>query len=69
MARKPPALAKITQPRLHDVLARTRLFDAIDAALQRPVVWLAAQPGAGKTTLVASWLQAHGKARSGTLWY
>ena len=70
MARKPPPLAKITQPRLHDVLPRTRLFGAIDAALQRPVVWLSAQPGAGKTTLVASYLQAHDKDRSGaTLWY
>ena len=66
MARKPLALAKITQPRLHDVLARTRLFDAIDGALQRPVVWLAAQPGAGKTTLAASWLQA--RKRPG-IWY
>jgi LuxR family maltose regulon positive regulatory protein len=70
MARKPPPLAKITQPRLHDVLARTRLFGTIDAALQRSVVWLSAQPGAGKTTLVASYLQAHDKDRNGgTLWY
>jgi LuxR family transcriptional regulator, maltose regulon positive regulatory protein len=66
MARKPLALAKVTQPRLHDVLARTRLFDAIDAALQRPLLWLAAQPGAGKTTLVASYLQARKRS---ALWY
>ena len=59
-------MAKTTQPRRHDVLARTRLFDAIDAALQRPVVWLSAQPGAGKTTLVASYL--HARKRHG-LWY
>jgi LuxR family transcriptional regulator, maltose regulon positive regulatory protein len=66
MVRKPPALAKITPPRLHDVLARTRLFDALDTALKRPVVWLCAQPGAGKTTLAASYLQA--RKRHG-LWY
>src|SRR5512139_2171212 len=66
MARKPPALAKITPPRLHDVLARTRLFEALDAALQRPVAWLSAQPGAGKTTLVATYLQARARR---ALWY
>jgi hypothetical protein len=66
MARKPPALAKITPPRLHDVLARTRLFDALDAALQPPVAWLSAQPGAGKTTLVATYLQARTRR---VLWY
>jgi LuxR family maltose regulon positive regulatory protein len=70
MARKPLALAKITPPRLHDVLPRTRLFDVLGTALQRPVVWLSAQPGAGKTTLVASYLQSHGAGRQRrTLWY
>jgi len=66
MARKPVALAKISPPRLHDVLARTRLFGLLDKALQRPVVWLCAQPGAGKTTLVASYLEA--RKRPG-IWY
>lgn len=66
MARKPVALAKISRPRLHDVLARTRLYGALDKALRRPVVWLCAQPGAGKTTLVASHLEA--RKRPG-IWY
>src|SRR5687767_11416995 len=70
MARKTPALAKITPPRLHDVLARTRLLGTLDTALQRPVVWLSAQPGAGKTTLIASYLQARNSdRRARTLWY
>lgn len=66
MARQQLPLAKISPPRLHDVLARPRLFDALDAALQRPVAWLCAQPGAGKTTLVASWLR---ERRRDGIWY
>jgi ATP/maltotriose-dependent transcriptional regulator MalT/DNA-binding SARP family transcriptional activator len=66
MANKKLALAKISRPRLHDVLARTRLFGVLDKAARRPVVWLCAQPGAGKTTLVASYLEA--RKRPG-IWY
>ena len=66
MARKQVALAKISRPRLHDVLARTRLYGALDQACARSVAWLCAQPGAGKTTLVASFLQA--RKRTG-VWY
>ena len=66
MAQKQLTLAKLSPPRLHDVLPRTRLFDDLDDALQRPVAWLAAQPGAGKTTLVATYLQA--RKREGS-WY
>ncbi len=62
----PVKLAKLSRPRLHDVLPRTRLFGLLDEAVQRAVVWLAAQPGAGKTTLVASYLQAR---RRPVLWY
>jgi LuxR family transcriptional regulator, maltose regulon positive regulatory protein len=66
MAKKPVALAKISRPRLHDVLARTRLHGVLDKALKRPVVWLCAQPGAGKTTLVASHLEA---SKRPEVWY
>jgi LuxR family maltose regulon positive regulatory protein len=66
MSRKQLALAKISRPRLHDVLPRTRLFGLLDKAVKRPVVWLCAQPGAGKTTLVASHLEA--RKRAG-VWY
>lgn len=60
------ALAKLSPPRLHDVLARKRLDGLLDEAAQRPVVWLCAQPGAGKTTLAASWLQSRKRP---LLWY
>ena len=66
MSNQHGALAKLSRPRLHDVLARTRLFELLDAALRRPVAWLSAHPGAGKTTLVASYLQA--RKRDG-IWY
>ena len=66
MANQQGALAKLSRPRLHDVLARTRLFDQLDHALQRPVAWLCAQPGAGKTALVASYLDAR---KRGGIWY
>jgi len=50
--------AKLTPPRLEGVLVRQRLFEALERARARPIVWITAPPGAGKTTLVGSYLQA-----------
>ena len=58
MAARTPALAKLTRPKLYDALPRPRLFALLDEAAKRPIVWLCAPPGAGKSTLVASWLEA-----------
>lgn len=53
-----PALAKLTRPKLHQVVSRERLFARLDACRERPLVWVVGPPGAGKTSLVASWLSA-----------
>src|SRR2546430_17080454 len=63
-ARSP--LAKLTPPKLYDALPRPRLFALLDEAAKRPIVWVCAPPGSGKTTLVASYLEAR---RLRHLWY
>ncbi len=59
-------LTKITPPKLSAVYHRERLFKLLDEARRRPVVWICGLPGAGKTTLAASYLQARALC---TLWY
>ena len=48
------------------VVERNRLFRQLDRAREDPVVWIAAPPGEGKTTLVASYLRARPLK---ALWY
>jgi ATP/maltotriose-dependent transcriptional regulator MalT/DNA-binding SARP family transcriptional activator len=60
------SLGKTTRPTLAGVLPRDRLFRLLDRARERPVVWVTSPPGAGKTTLIASYLERR-KLRS--LWY
>lgn len=50
-------LAKISPPRLGDYYVRQRLFESLDNARKRPVIWISAPAGAGKTTLVKSYLE------------
>jgi DNA-binding SARP family transcriptional activator len=59
-------LAKLTRPRARGALARPRLFRLLDRERHRRVTWIWGPPGAGKTTLAASYLGAR-EVRA--LWY
>jgi len=52
------ALAKLNAPQLPDAYARERLYALLDVAQAPAALWVCAPPGAGKTTLVASWIAA-----------
>ena len=61
-----PELAKLSRPRVYRVSPRERLFRLLDERREHPAVWLAGAPGAGKTVLVASYLEAR---RLTGIWY
>jgi DNA-binding SARP family transcriptional activator len=50
------APAKITNPGISGILPRNRLFELLDTCLERPVTWISAPAGSGKTTLAESYL-------------
>lgn len=71
MSRRPAvhalsALGKLSPPRLGRAFDRHRLFAALDALAECPGIWIAAPPGAGKTTLIATWLKARSRRM---LWF
>lgn len=57
-ALRPPPLGKLRGPRLRRVFERERPFADLDAGAAAPGCWIAGPPGMGKTTLVATYLQA-----------
>jgi len=60
------APAKITSPRISGIVPRKRLFEFLDICLGRPVTWISAPAGSGKTTLAASYLSAQNLPH---IWY
>jgi LuxR family maltose regulon positive regulatory protein len=64
--RQSPILGKFTRPQPVRALMRARLFRALDNAREHPAVWVAGPPGAGKTTLVSTYVD---QRRVRTVWY
>jgi hypothetical protein len=60
------AIAKLSRPRLPAIHVVTRLVARLDRARRRPLVWITAPPGAGKTTLMAGYFRAR---RAPCVWY
>jgi ATP/maltotriose-dependent transcriptional regulator MalT/DNA-binding SARP family transcriptional activator len=59
-------LAKLSAPTLPRIVERPRLYRLLAAANKRPITWVTAPAGAGKTTLVASYLRTRQRA---VVWY
>jgi len=60
------SIAKITRPNLQNIYLRDNFFSILDSCLDKPVIWITAPPGAGKTTLVSSYIESR---NLGCLWY
>src|SRR5262249_19848490 len=61
-----PTLAKLTRPKVHRALHPDRLVEPLDRSRGCPLVWVVSPPGAGKTTLVASYVEAR---KLSAIWY
>jgi ATP/maltotriose-dependent transcriptional regulator MalT/two-component SAPR family response regulator len=66
MNSQPSDTSKVALPVLHDVLKRLPLFQVIDKARPHKILWISGPPGAGKTTLIASYLE---QANLPAMWY
>ena len=62
----PVSFAKISRPRTPHAIPRSRLFRHLDELRESAAVWISGPPGAGKSTLVATYLRERGIK---PLWY
>ncbi|HSC93586.1 MAG TPA: BTAD domain-containing putative transcriptional regulator [Burkholderiales bacterium] len=60
------AFAKTTRPVIGSAVRRERLFARMDGTPGRTVIWISGPPGAGKSTLAASYVEARNLA---CIWY
>lgn len=56
------AFAKTTRPVIGSAVRREALFARIDGTPGRTVIWISGPPGAGKSTLAASYVEARALA-------
>jgi LuxR family maltose regulon positive regulatory protein len=66
MQRSAPKLAKFTRPHLPELVSRNRLHILLDKGRENSIVWITGPPGAGKTTLVAQYIETFTKD---SIWY
>lgn len=59
-------MVKITRPIKKDSYSRHRLFDELDQMRQGQIIWISAQAGSGKTTLISSYIE---QRKLSCLWY
>ena len=61
-----PLPAKLTRPSAGGLIPRERLFERLDQRLQGRIVWISGPGGAGKTSVVSTYIEARGLD---CLWY
>src|SRR5690242_13283831 len=66
MTGKNSTIAKINRPRVTGISLRGRLFRLLDHCAKKPIIWLSAPAGSGKSTMVTSYLDEY---KLPSLWY